>query len=221
VDTSGLTAVRRRIADAATRAGRTPAEVRLVVVSKGRTVGDIAALHAAGHEEFGENRPDELAQKAARLPSDIAWHFVGSLQTRRVSVVRPVTSILHSLDRAKLVDAWAREPRPPAALLQVNIAGEQQKHGAEPSSVPALVERSIERGIDVVGLMVIPPRPEAPEDSRRWFAETRTMRDELAVSFPSVRHLSMGMTDDFEVAVEEGATIVRVGRAIFGPAAAG
>ena len=213
---AGLTAVRERMVAAAVRSHRDPAGVTLVAVSKGRSVDEIMRLYDAGHRIFGENRAQELVEKAALLPADVEWHFVGSLQRRKVALARPVVSVLHSLDRQALVDAWAAGRSPaPRALLQVNMAGEAQKHGAAPADVLRLVEAATRAGIDVAGLMVIPPAPEVPEDSRRWFTDLRRIRDDIRQSHPGVVHLSMGMTDDFEVAVEEGATLIRVGRAIF------
>ncbi|HEX9853859.1 MAG TPA: YggS family pyridoxal phosphate-dependent enzyme [Acidimicrobiia bacterium] len=221
MDTAGLTAVTARIAEAAGRVGRSPDAVKLVVVSKGRSVAEITAVYEAGHRVFGENRADELAAKVPLLPADIEWHFVGSLQRRKVATVWPLIALLHSLDREKLIDAWAREQGTPPALLQVNIAAEPQKHGAAPNDAARLLDMARSSGVRVVGLMVIPPLPGAPEDSRRWFADLEALRAALQPDFPGLVHTSMGMTDDFEVAVEEGATLVRVGRAIFGPSVAG
>ncbi len=217
-----LTEVRTRVAAAATRVGRDPAEVTLVAVSKGQPVSTIEAAYAAGHRDFGENRAQELVAKAPGLPSDIRWHFVGSLQTKKAKLVRPSTHLLHSLDRPKLVAAWARGAQsPPPALVQVNLAAEPQKHGVDVTDLPRLLELAGTEGIEVRGLMLIPPVPAAPEDSRPWFARLAELISELRPAHPRLRELSMGMTDDFEVAVEEGATVIRVGRAIFGPRSTG
>lgn len=214
----GLTAVRRRVAVAAERAGRDPASVTIVAVSKAHTLDSIRTAYDAGHRDFGENRAAELVAKSAELPADIRWHFVGTLQSRKASAVRPIVSLLHSLDREKLIRAWSRgDPPCPPALVQVDLAGEQQKHGADPGQVPQILDQASAAGVPCVGLMIIPPQPETPEGSRPWFRRLAELRVRLHQRYPTLEHLSMGMTDDFEVAVEEGATLIRVGRAIFGP----
>ncbi len=213
-----LSEVRSRIAAAAERAGRDPAEVTLVAVSKGHSVSAIEEAYMAGHRDFGENRAQELVEKAPHLPGDIRWHFVGSLQTRKARLVRPFTHVLHSLDRPKLVATWARGPQPPPpAFVQVNLAAEPQKHGVDVADLPELLDLAEAAGIEVRGLMLMPPVPSTPEDSRPWFGRLARLTRELRPTHPLLRELSMGMTDDFEVAVEEGATVIRVGRAIFGP----
>lgn len=213
--TAGLTSVRRRLALAAQRSGRDARDVTLVVVTKGRSIEETMALYEAGHRDFGENRPEELATKASRLPPDIIWHMVGTVQRRKVPLAGPHTSLLHSLDREALARSWARLDDPPAVLVQVNVASEPQKHGVDPADVASLISMSEALGVTVAGLMVIPPIPEAPESSRRWFEQARALRAEVAVAHPDVVELSMGMTDDFEVAIESGSTLIRVGRAIF------
>jgi PLP dependent protein len=213
-----LRAVLDRVCAAAGRAGRDAAEVTLVAVSKGQPVAAIAEAYAAGHRDFGENRADELLAKVPQLPDDIRWHFVGALQSRKAKLVRPHTWLLHSLDRPSLVRAWARDTdAPPPVLAEVNIAREPQKHGAVPDELGELLGAADAAGISCRGLMIIPPQPETAEDSRRWFADLVTLQQAWVRRYPSLVELSMGMTDDFEVAVEEGATVIRVGRAIFGP----
>lgn len=217
-----LSVVRRRIADAAGRARRDPRDITLVAVSKGHGLAAIEEAYAAGQRDFGENRAQELADKAPHLPTDIRWHFIGSLQSRKAKVVRPLTSFLHSMDRLSLVDAWSKSaPSPPPVYIQVNLAAEPQKHGVAPEEVSLLVGAAESANIDCIGLMVIPPLAETPEASRHWFVSLAALRDSLAPDHPDLRGLSMGMTDDFEVAIEEGATAVRVGRAIFGPRTGG
>jgi hypothetical protein len=190
--------------------------VTLVAVSKGSTLAAIREAYASGHRDFGENRAEELHSKAAQLPADIRWHFIGSLQTRQVRVARPHTYLLHSLDRDRLISKWSADPPPPPALVQVNIAAEPQKHGVVPGETGSLLERARAAGIRCVGLMTMPPLVGDPEDNRRWFKALADLRAELRPDFPGLTHLSMGMTDDYEVAIEEGATMIRVGRAIFG-----
>ena len=204
------------VAAAAARAGRALEEITLVAVSKGRLPEAILEAYGRGQRDFGENRAQELAGKAAVLPDDIHWHFIGSLQTRQVKTAAPHTHLLHSLDRVRLIDTWAGIPDRSPALLQVNIAAEPQKHGAAPEEVRSLLEHARSVGVDCVGLMAMPPQVERAEDNRRWFKALADMRRELSTTFPELTHLSMGMTDDYEVAIEEGATLIRVGRAIFG-----
>ena len=212
-----LNEVRNRIASAALRVGRSVDDVTLVAVSKGQPDSVILEAYAAGQRDFGENRAAELASKAPHLPNDITWHFIGSLQTRQVKIALPHTALLHSMDRPRLANSWAAGDSPSPALIQVNVAGEHQKHGTGPDEAGALLELATQLGLDCIGLMTIPPLVADGEDNRKWFAALRDLRDELAVDYPRLAELSMGMTDDFEVAIEEGATMIRVGRAIFGP----
>ena len=212
-----LNRVRTRIAAAARRSGRDPAHITLVAVSKGHSADDIAAAYAAGQRDFGENRAQEFLDKVAMVPDDVVWHFVGTVQRRKVKPIAPAVALLHSLDRASLISAWSALDVPPPALLQVNVAGEPQKHGVTPGAAADAAATAISAGIPLVGVMTIPPLADHPEANRPWFEELRQLRDELSRRWPQVRELSMGMTDDYEVAVECGATIVRVGRAIFEP----
>ncbi len=211
-----LERVREQMVAAAARVGRDPGEVTLVAVSKGNSASAIMEAYELGQRDFGENRAAELDAKATQLPEDIRWHFIGSLQTRQVKTARPHTYLLHSLDRPRLIHSWAAEVDPPPALLQVNIAAERQKHGATPAEVPSLLEEAAAAGIECVGLMTMPPLVVDPEDNRKWFRGLAELRERLLTDFPRLLHLSMGMTDDYEVAIEEGATMIRVGRAIFG-----
>jgi pyridoxal phosphate enzyme (YggS family) len=213
----GLIHVLERVATAARRVGRTSDDVTVVAVSKGRSPERIMELYEAGHRHFGENRDDELVDKAARLPDDIVWHFVGSVQSRKAKHIAPVATWVHSIDRDKLVRTFAALDDSVVAryLVQVNIAGEERKHGVAPATAAALVESAVAAGLPVAGLMVIPPLPEVAEGSRQWFAALVELRDRIATPGTPLEVLSMGMTDDYEVAIEEGATVVRVGRAIF------
>ncbi len=205
-----------RVSVAAARVGRSSGDIRVVVVSKGRTVEQIATVYEQGHRDFAENRAQELAAKTPELPRDIRWHFVGPLQTNKVRIVRPVASLLHSYDRDHLAAAWLKGPgRAPPVLLQVNIGREPQKHGFSPEETEEACRRAIEMGLRVTGLMAIPPLGDEPELARPHFVRLRGLRDLLSQRWPEVSELSMGMTDDFEVAIEEGATIIRPGRAIF------
>jgi hypothetical protein len=213
---AALADAERRIAAAARRVGRDPDEVSLVVVSKGRTDAAVLELYDAGHRLFAENRAETLVDRVeGPLPHDITWHFVGSVQRRKVKLVAPRIELLHSMDREHLEAAWAARPEPPPVLLQVNLAEEAQKHGYRRQDVLSAAGRLSDLGVTVGGLMVLPPAPEDPEDSRRWFTSLAQLGTELQAGHPQATGLSMGMSDDFEVAVECGATMVRLGRAIF------
>lgn len=214
--TAALTEIRARIRAAATRAGRDPAEVRLLAVSKGRSNAEVRDLHRSGQRDFGENRPRGLQDRVdANMPSDISWHFVGNVQRRAIKTIAPVIVLLHSFDRMSLVEPWARLEPPPPVLVEVNLAHEPQKHGFAATEVLGVADILAGHSISVHGLMIIPPRVSDPEAARPWFVELREVGEALRVEHPAAVELSMGMTDDFEVAVEEGASIVRVGRAIF------
>lgn len=209
--------VRDRVAAAAERSGRAPESVTLVAVSKTKTVDEILQVYDLGQRDFGENRAQELAEKAPRLPDDIKWHFIGHLQSNKARLVRGSTRLLHSMDRTSLAKAWLKgHGMPPPVLLQVNIDSEEQKSGVEPEDAAEIVDFLVSLGLRVTGLMSIPAIPTVPEDNRDAFRRLRELRDELAADHPDLKDLSMGMTDDFEVAIAEGASFIRVGRAIFG-----
>jgi hypothetical protein len=211
-----LESVRTRIAAAANRAGRSADDVTLVIVSKGQSVETINALYEQGERDFGENRAQELTAKVDHLPGDIRWHFVGPLQSNKVRMVRPIVTLLHSLDRPELGQAWIKGPGlSPPALLQVNVGREPQKHGVDPEDVVRIFGDLISIGVDLTGLMAIPPAADNAEATRSDFAEMHRLATLVATAHAGRTSLSMGMTDDFEVAIEEGATFVRVGRAIF------
>jgi PLP dependent protein len=203
--------VRARIEAAARRAGRDPADVTLVAVSKTVPVGRIAEALAAGVTDLGENRAQELLEKAPLLaegPVPPRWHFVGALQRNKVKALVPWVSLWHSVDRESLGTELARRAPGGRVLVEVNLAGEPAKAGCAPGDAAALADALRADGLAVEGLMTVPPAGDPP---RPWFARLAELGAHL-----SVRELSMGMTDDFEIAIEEGATIVRVGRAIFG-----
>jgi pyridoxal phosphate enzyme (YggS family) len=204
-----LTEVRERIAAAARRAGRPAGDVALVAVSKEQPVAAIRAALARGQRAFGENRAQELLAKAGPLASAaVDWHFVGRLQRNKVRALAPHVVLWHSLDRAELGADVARFAPGARVLVQVDLADEPQKGGCEPGAAGALVEQLRAHALDVAGLMTVPP---ASGDPRPYFATLRELAHGL-----DLHELSMGMTNDFEVAVEEGATIVRVGSAVFG-----
>ncbi len=215
-----LTAVRERIARAAARAKRDPATVRLVLASKTQPPEAIRAAYAAGAREFGENYVQEAVAKQDALAdlNDLRWHLIGHLQTNKARDAANRFTLIHSLDSAPLASAFGRArtaPRVPV-LIEVNAAGEASKNGVAPAEVERLIEAA-RATVEIHGLMTIPPQETDPERSRSHFAALRAMRDRLAAATGlALSELSMGMTGDFDVAIEEGATIVRVGRAIFG-----
>jgi pyridoxal phosphate enzyme (YggS family) len=219
-----LAAIRARIAAAAARAGRDPGEVTLVGASKQQPIEALHAAHAAGLRCFGENRVQEGATKQPRLPADIEWHLLGPLQSNKVRAAASIFDVFHAIDRVKIARALDAEAtglgRPLIGLLEVNLGGESSKHGFDPATLADEAATLVTcRNLRLAGLMAIPPPADDPEGSRRWFRRLRELRDELArrLAWPHpFTALSMGMSDDFEVAVEEGATHVRVGTLLFG-----
>jgi hypothetical protein len=220
-----LAGVLARIAQAATRAGRLPESVRLVAVSKNFGVDDVRAAAQAGQVDFGENKVQEGLQKiAATADIRIRWHLVGHLQSNKARKAAEAFSCIHSVDRPELLeclDAAATESgTAPELLIQVDLGGELTKHGATVEAVREVVGRARTcRSARVVGLMTLPPFGDDPESVRPYFRRLRELRDRLldeGVAPSMLGELSMGMSHDFEVAIDEGATIVRVGTAIFG-----
>jgi len=217
---TNLEIVREQIAVAAARSGRS---VDLLVVSKTWPAEVVRGAVEAGQRLFGENRLQEGEEKIPALPDGLEWHFIGGLQRNKVRKVLPLFSVVHSLSSMKLVrhaDRIAGElGLKPKVFLEVNIGGEENKHGFSPDEIRENIEGVLGLGnMSLQGLMCIPPRVENPEEARPWFAKVRELREELeACGGIELPGLSMGMSGDFEVAIEEGATIVRVGSAIFGP----
>jgi PLP dependent protein len=220
-----LNEIRARVADAAARAGRASADVRLIAVSKTFPIDAVRAAYEAGQRDFGENRVQELLQKIdAGADMDVRWHLIGHLQSNKARRAAERVTIIHSIDSVELLqrvdDAAAGASRTPQLLVQVDLAAETTKHGAPPDGLPAIFDAARHcRAATVSGLMLLPPLSENPEDVRPWFRKLREERDRLLASgVPSsmLAELSMGMSHDFEVAIEEGATMVRVGTAIFG-----
>ena len=210
-----VTEVRRRIADACARSGRNPDDVTLVAVTKVFPADYVSDAIAAGITDIGENRVQEARDKRPLVHGSARWHLIGHLQSNKAKDAVRLFDVIQTVESVDLAQKIARAAEAAGkrqeVLLQVNIGNEEQKSGAERADVPALVKalRGID-GIDLRGLMAIPPLGTA-EETRRYFRELRALRDDVGVE-----QLSMGMSEDFEVAIEEGATIVRVGRAIFG-----
>jgi pyridoxal phosphate enzyme (YggS family) len=204
-----LEAVRHRVADAAARAGRPASSVRLVVVTKGVPPPVMQAAYDAGATDFGENRAQELLAKAPEIEGRPTWHFIGRLQRNKVAGLAPLVDLWQSVDRIELGQAIAGRAPGAAVLAEVNVADDPAKAGVATADAARLIDGLRSAGLSVGGLMTIPA---AGQDPRPAFARLAALADRLGLA-----ELSMGMSADFEVAVEEGATIVRVGRAIFGP----
>lgn len=218
----GLTAVRARIEAACEAAGRGASEVELIAVSKRKPVGAVVEAFGAGQAIFGESRVQEILEKAGEVPEGVRWHFIGHLQKNKIRRVLPCVELFHGVDSLELAEAMnriaAEEGLSPRILLEVNVSGEESKHGF---SLEGLrrgigVVMGLER-VKVEGLMTLAPYDENPEAARPVFRKLRELRDELAAETGvPLRTLSMGMSGDFEVAIAEGATMVRVGTSIFG-----
>jgi pyridoxal phosphate enzyme (YggS family) len=220
-----LADVRQRLRRAATQAGRRPEDVRLLAVSKTFGLDHVRAAAAAGQTEFGENRVQEALQKIERSADlKIRWHLVGTLQSNKVRKAVAGFSAIHSVDSLGLLEsidqAAADAGSTPQLLVQVDLAGEVTKHGARPETAMDIVRAGARcRAARLAGLMTIPPYFDDPEQTRPYFSALRELRATLlkgGVEPESLRELSMGMSHDFEIAVQEGATMVRLGTAIFG-----
>ena len=215
-----LREVRERIAQAARRSARPPDAIRLVLASKTQPPDVVRAAYRAGARDFGENYIQEAASKRAELTdlSDATWHLIGHLQSNKTKLAVRTFDIVQTLDSARLADAIARAQHSPPmrVLIEVNLGGEASKSGVTAPEAERLIDAARDK-VEMVGLMTIPPPSENARAARKYFAELRALRDRLAArSALALSELSMGMTEDFEVAIEEGATMVRVGRAVFG-----
>jgi len=217
-----LESLRTSIADLAEKAGRTADQVRLVAVSKSHPPDVLRQAYEAGQRTFGENKVQELVTKATLLPSDIEWHFIGHLQKNKIrKMIQPsaLTHSIDSLDLAREVDRiGAEEGCFPRILLQVNVSCEPSKYGFTPDSLRESLDPLLElKRIEIMGLMTMAPYSEEPEDARPHFARLRTLAADLETEFRlPLPELSMGMSGDYRIAIQEGATIIRVGSAIFG-----
>lgn len=219
-----LEKVRKNIYKAAERVGRNPEEIKLVVVTKNRSIQEIKEVLDCGHRVLGENRFQEAKPKIELLPPDIEWHFIGHLQTNKAKHVAQMFYMIHSLDRLHLAEALQKAGEKLditlKCLVEVNVAGEETKFGLHPDDVIPFLRTVSEKfdRINILGLMTMAPYFADPEDTRPIFRRLREMYEEIAqLHLPRVemRYLSMGMTNDYQVAVEEGANIVRIGTAIF------
>jgi pyridoxal phosphate enzyme (YggS family) len=219
-----LSHIKQRIRAAAERAGRDPESVRLVAVSKTRPAADIIAAFEAGQTIFGENYIQELVPKLAEVQEAVEWHVIGHLQSNKVKYIAGKVALIHSVDRLSLAQEidrqWGRLGRRCDVLIQVNISGEATKSGTtEDGAIELVRECSLLRSIRVRGLMTMPPFFDDPDAARPYFAELRRLSGVVAargIAGVEMAELSMGMSGDFEAAIQEGATLVRIGTAIFG-----
>src|SRR5437867_1410945 len=217
-----LERVRAQIAEAAKKSGRQPADVELVAITKTHDAERVREAHEAGQQVFGESRVQEARAKIPELPSNLRWHFVGHLQKNKIRHALPLFELVHSVDSLALAEDIDRiaeeEGMHPRVLLEVNVAGEGSKFGFSPEKLRDQMEGLLALPrLSILGLMTIPPLAEEAEASRKYFVQLRELRDRLQTEFRvNIAKLSMGMTQDFPVAIEEGATLVRVGTAIFG-----
>ena len=220
-----LAAIRQRIAAAAAAAGRRPEDVRLLAVSKTFSADHVRAAYAAGQRDFGENKVQEALQKKEETADlDIRWHLIGHLQSNKAKKAAPAFAAIHSIDSVDLVrrvDKAAEDAGvAPDLYIQVDLAGESTKFGAPENDVSGIARAAMEcRAARLRGLMLLPPWFDDPELARPYFRRLRDLRERLVeegIDASRVRELSMGMSHDFDVAIQEGATLVRVGTAIFG-----
>lgn len=216
-----------QVGDAAARAGRSDADVTLIAVSKTHPATAIDQVAATGIVDFGESRVQEWRAKRDAVAADVRWHFIGRLQTNKAREVAGQVHLVHVVDRSSLVaELDRRADGAQQVLVQVDVADEAAKGGCRPDEAAALLDAIADSDhLIAAGLMAIPPAVDDAEDARRWFRALRELRDRLRESLAArgedarahaLRHLSMGMSHDFEIAIEEGATLVRVGTAIFG-----
>ena len=220
--TANLERVRAEIARAIDRSGRSLADVELIAVSKKQDAEKVRAAFDAGQPFFGESKVQEARAKIPLLPSAVRWHFIGHLQKNKIRHALPLFEMFHSVDSLALAEDMQRiadeEGVRPRVLLEVNVAGEGSKFGFAPAKLREEMEPLLQLGrLEIDGLMTIPPFAPEAEQSRRYFVQLRELRDELEQQFAlKLPQLSMGMSNDYAVAIEEGATFVRVGTAIFG-----
>jgi pyridoxal phosphate enzyme (YggS family) len=222
-----LEELKSRIAEAAQRSGRHPEDVRLVAVTKTVPMERIQEAISSGQRLFGENYVQEAAKKLESLGDlyhETTWHFIGHLQRNKAKLAVQLFDCIETVDNLKLACALDRHAKAAGKRLsvyvQVNVARDSKKSGLSPEELPVFLTQAAElSGIDICGLMTMPPWEPVPESSRPWFQALRDLRDETNAGLgpsPGIRELSMGMSQDFEVAIEEGATVVRIGTALFG-----
>ncbi len=216
--------VREKILEACQKADRDPSEVTLISVSKTKPIDQLMEAYQAGSRDFGENKVQEIMDKYDAMPQDVKWHMIGHLQRNKVKYIIDKVCLIHSVDSFRLaqeISIQAQKKRVPAnILIEVNVAGEESKFGVSTEDVLPLVEQSASLpNIKVCGLMTIAPFVENPEENRKYFRILKQISIDIGrknIDNVNMEILSMGMTNDFQVAIEEGATMVRVGTGIFG-----
>ncbi len=219
---ANLEIIQARVVAAVEKAGRSADDVRLIAVSKKQEAEKVRAAFDAGQPIFGESKVQEARAKIPLLPAAVRWHFIGHLQKNKIRHALPLFEMFHSVDSLALAQDIQRiadeEGVRPRVLLEVNVAGEGSKFGFAPEKLKEEMEALLQLGrLEIEGVMTIPPFAPEAEDSRPYFVQLRELRDDLEQQFAMrLPQLSMGMSNDFEVAIEEGATYVRVGTAIFG-----
>ncbi|MBQ1492509.1 MAG: YggS family pyridoxal phosphate-dependent enzyme [Blautia sp.] len=219
-----LREVHERIRRAAISAGRDPGEVTLIAVSKTKPVPMLLEAYEAGERVFGENKVQEILEKGPLMPADVSWHMIGHLQRNKVKGAVTWAKMIHSVDSMRLAQAISQEAvkqgKVVPVLIEVNVAGEDSKFGVAPhETIPLVQEMALLEGIEVKGLMTIAPFVEDPEENRDVFRTLKKLSSDISqehLGNVSMDVLSMGMTNDYEVAIQEGATMVRVGTGIFG-----
>lgn len=215
-----LDRIHTRIESAAIRAGRSADSIHLVAVTKYAEKKWVEALFEAGQRDFGESRPQQMARRAEEFSSEIRWHLIGHLQRNKVDLILPVAEQIHSVDSVrlarKLSESAVKIGKNQPVLMEVNVSGEAAKDGLNPSELREQFSQVVELpNLQVNGLMTMAPRTNEPESTREVFQTLRELRDDLATDSLPLTELSMGMSGDFEVAIEEGATFVRVGSSLF------
>lgn len=221
---SNLSQIHAQMEATARAAGRDPASVRLVAVSKTKPAAMVDEAAVSGQTIFGENYVQELVEKVAHVNSPVEWHFIGHLQSNKVKQIAGIVSMIHSVDRLSLAEEidrqWGRLKKMCDILIQVNVSGEATKSGTTAEEAIELVKQvSLLHNVRICGLMTMPPFFDDPETARPYFSELRLLSEEinsLAIPGVSMKELSMGMSGDFEAAIAEGATLIRIGSAIFG-----
>ena len=219
-----LITVEEKIREACARAGRNREDVTLICVTKTKPVEMLEEAYAAGQRNFGENKVQEICLKAPRLPEDIRWHMIGHLQRNKVKQVMDKAVMIHSVDNLRLAETISREAvkrnMVMPILIEVNAAGEESKFGIALEETEQLVRQAAALpGLQIAGLMTIAPYTEDPESNRLYFRQLRELSVDIkskCIDNVTMDHLSMGMTGDYQVAIEEGATLIRVGTGIFG-----
>lgn len=215
--------IKKRLASAANRAGRNPSDIGILAVSKTFPANSIREATQSGHHAFGENKIQEAVDKIEELKGlEIDWHFIGHLQKNKVKYIPGRFALVHSIDSLELAQKLHQESVKHGLvtpiLIQVNVSGEVSKSGTPPENLNMILKKAQEfPGISIEGLMTIPPFDPDPENARPWFRQLRELRDDANKALGlSLTQLSMGMSQDFDVAIEEGATWIRVGTALFG-----